>query len=131
MRYIVIAAATALCGFALPGDALMAGIGDPKFGSARLPFDGSTGFLNGYSLRVPRKGDFLWNGAPVGQAVLKTYLRGWAALPHSAGRLFVAFEPGTPRDRAGWVRKQVIDSGLCEQGRCAEVGWNVKRPVVN
>jgi hypothetical protein len=131
MRYLVIAAATALCGLALPGDALMAGSRDPKNGSVRLPFDGSTGFLNGYSLRVPRKGEFLWNGAPVGQAVLKTYLRQWAALPLSAGRLFVAFEPGTPRDRAGWVRKQVIESGLCEQRRCAEVGWNVKRPVVN
>lgn len=131
MKYIVVAAATVLCGFALPSDAITPGIGDRKIGLTRLPFDGSTGFLNGYSLRVPRNGDLLWNGAPVRQAVLKTYLRQWAALPRSAGRLFVAFEPGTPQPRVRWVRKQVIDSGLCEQRRCAEVGWDVKRPVVN
>ena len=57
-------------------------------GTARLPFDRSAGFLNGYSLRVPRNGDFLWNGAPVGQAVLKTRLRQWAALPQSARAAF-------------------------------------------
>lgn len=67
----------------------------------------------------------------LGQAVLNTYLRQWAALPRNAGRLFVAFEPGTPQPRVQWVRKQVIDSGLCEQRRCAEVGWEVRRPVVN
>jgi hypothetical protein len=131
MRWIVIAAATVLCGFALPSDATTPGMGNQKNDPARLPFDGSTGFLNGYSLRVPRNGDFLWNGAPVGQAMLKTYLRQWAALPRNAGRLFVAFEPGTSQRRAQWVRRQVIDSGLCEQRRCAEVGWAVRRPVVN
>jgi hypothetical protein len=106
-------------------------MGDQKIDPARLPFEGSTGFLNGYSLRVPRNGDFLWNGAPVGHAVLMTYLRQWAAMPRNAGRLFVAFEPGTPQSRVQWVREQVIDSGLCEQRRCAEVGWEVRRPVVN
>lgn len=131
MRYIVIVAATVLCGFALPSGAITMGTSDRKIDPAPLPFDGSTGFLNGYSLRVPRNGDFLWNGAPVGQAVLKTYLRQWAALPHNAGRLYVAFEPGTSQPRVEWVRKQVIDSGLCAQRRCAEVGWDVKRPVVN
>jgi hypothetical protein len=120
-----------LCGSALPSNATTPDGGDRKSGRTRLPFDGSTGFLNGYSLRVPRNGDFLWNGAPVDQETLKAYLRQWAALPRSAGRLFVAFEPGTPQPRAEWVRKQVIDSGLCEQRRCAEVGWNVKRPVVD
>jgi len=131
MRYIVIAAATVLCEFALPSDAVAPGSDGRKIGPARLPFDGSTGFLNGYSLRVPRNGDFLWNGVPIGPTILTAYLRQWAALPHNAGHLFVAFEPGTPDRRVGWVRKQVIDSGLCEQRRCAEVGWNVKRPVVN
>jgi hypothetical protein len=131
MRYIVIAAATVSCCFALPSDADTPAIGDRKIGAVQLPFDRSTGFLNGYFLRVPRNGDFLWNGAPVGGVVLKSYLRKWAVLPHGAGHLFVAFEPGTPQSRAGWVRKQVIDSGLCEQRRCAEIGWNVKRPVVN
>jgi hypothetical protein len=131
MIYIFIAVATLLGGFALPSDAIGPRIGDRKLSPAGLPFDGSTGFLNGYSLRVPRNGDILWNGAPVRQAVLKTYLRQWAALPRNAGRLFVAFEPGTPQARAQWVRKQVIASGLCEQRRCAEVGWEVKRPVVN
>ena len=131
MRYVGIAAATMLCGFALPSYATIQGLGNGTSGSARLPLDRSTGFLNGYSLRVPRNGNFLWNGAPVGRAMLKTYLAQWAALPRRAGRLFVAFEPGTPRLRVKWVRKQVIDSGLCEQRRCAEVGWDVKRPVVN
>jgi hypothetical protein len=120
-----------LSGFALPSKASVSEGGDRKSGSAGLPFDRSTGFLNGYSLRVPRTGYFLWNGAPVDQVVLKTYLRQWAALPHRAGRLFVAFEPGTAQPRAGWVRRRVIASGLCKQRRCVEVGWNVKRPVVN
>lgn len=131
MRCVVIAAATVLCGFASPSDATAPGMGDQKIDPARLPLEASTGFLNGYSLRVPRNGDFLWNGAPVGPAMLKTYLRQWAAMPRNAGRLFVAFEPGTLRPRMQWVRKQVIDSGLCEQRRCAEVGWAVRRPVVN
>jgi len=131
MRHIVIVVATVLCGLALPSNATEVGVGNRKGSPAALPFDGSTGFLNGYSLRVPHEGDFLWNGAPVGQAVLKTYLHQWAALPRSAGRLFVAFEPGTSQVRIEWVRKRVIDSGLCKQRRCAEVGWNVKRPVVN
>ncbi len=131
MKCVVIIAATMLCGFALPSDATMTEMGDQKNVPARLPFDSSTGFIHGYSLRVPRNGDFLWNGAPVGQAVLKAYLRQWAALPRNAGRLFVAFEPGTSQSRVQWVRKQVIDSGLCKQRRCAEVGWAVRRPVVN
>jgi hypothetical protein len=125
------AVATILCSFALPSGAATPGNNNRMIGAARIPFDSSTGFLNGYSLRVPRTGNFMWNSAPVGQAVLKTYLRQWAALPQSAGRLFVAFEPGTPQHRVEWVRKQIIDSGLCQQRRCAEVGWNVKRPVVN
>jgi hypothetical protein len=120
-----------LCGFALPSSANTLEGGDRKSGSTRLPFDGSAGFLNGYSLRVPVNGSFLWNGAPVDQVVLKTYLAQWAALPPSAGRLFVAFEPGTRQARAEWVRRQVIASGLCKQRRCAEIVWNVKRPIVN
>jgi hypothetical protein len=131
MRYIFIAVTTVLCGFALLSHAMAPRVGDRKPGPEGLPLDGSTGILNGYSLRVPRIGEFLWNGAPVQQAVLKTYLRQWAALPRNAGRLFVAFEPGTTQARVQWVRRQVIASGLCEQRRCAEVGWEVKRPVVN
>ena len=102
-----------------------------RTGAAVLPFDASTGFLNGYSLRVPRQGDILWNGQPVGTAVLTGYLQQFARLPGAAGRLFVAFEPGVAQGRAQGVRGQVIASGLCDQHRCAEVGWNVKRPVVN
>ena len=131
MRYIVIAASTILFGFGMPSNATTQGSGGGEKGRARLPFGHSAGFLNGYSLRVPRGGDFLWNGAPFDHAMLKTYLAQWAALPRGAGRLFVAFEPGTPAQRAEWVRRQVIVSGLCKQRRCAEVGWNVKRPIVN
>lgn len=131
MKYIFIAVTTVLCGFALPSHAMAPTGGNRRPSPEGLPFDGSTGILNGYSLRVPRTGEFLWNGAPVQQAVLKTYLRQWAALPRNTGRLYVAFEPGTTQARAQWVRRQVIASGLCEQRRCAEVGWEVKRPVVN
>lgn len=131
MRYIVIAALTVLCGCGSPSNTNTHDGDDRNSGSTRLPFDNSSGFLNGYFLRIPRTGDFLWNGAPVDQAILTTYLRQWAALPRSAGHLFVAFEPGTPQPRAEWVRKQVMDSGLCKQRRCAEVGWDVIRPVVN
>lgn len=104
---------------------------EPESEPARLPFDNATGFLDGYSLRVTREGDLLWNSAPVADAVLKDYLNAWSARPRDAGGLFVAFAPGVPPARAAWVRRQVIDSGLCEQRRCWEVGWNVKRPVVN
>ena len=100
-------------------------------GYAQIPFDTSAGFLDGYSLRVPRHGNFFWNGRLVGQAKLTNFLRQWAGMPEDAGRLFVAFEPGTPQTRMSWVRQQIIDSGLCKQRRCAEVGWNVKRPVVH
>ena len=120
-----------LCGFALPSSASTSEGGARKSGSAKLPFDNSAGFLNGYSLRVPVNGDFFWNGAPVDQVVLKTYLAQWAALPQSAGRLFVAFEPGTRQARVIWVRRHVIASGLCKQRRCVEVSWNVERSVVN
>ncbi len=97
MRYIVIAAAMGLCSFVLPSIAATTSSNDRLIGPARLPFDTSVGFLDGYSLPVPRNGEFFWNGAPIGQAVLKTYLRQWVALPKGEGRLFVAFEPGTRR----------------------------------
>jgi hypothetical protein len=96
----------------------------------RLPFDKSTGFLNGYRLRVPRQGDMTWNGQPVDDARLRTYLSQYAT-PRVGDPLFVEFEPGVPRAVADRVRQQIIDSGLCNQRRCAEVGWNVPRPVVN
>jgi hypothetical protein len=129
MRLIVLVVALCACGQS--NDSTPQPGSGPKGGSAYLPFDHSTGFLDGYSLDVPRQGNFLWNGGPVDQAVLRDYLRQYAALPRGAGGLFVAFEPGTAQTRTEWVRRQVIDSGLCEQHRCAEVGWHVKRPVVN
>lgn len=95
-----------------------------------LPFDNSTGFLDGYSLRVSRQGDLRWNAVPISETEFVDYLRAWASLPKTAGPLFVAFEPGIADSRAKWVRLKVVQSGLCEQHRCAEVGWNVKRPVV-
>lgn len=103
----------------------------PKVEIARLPFDHSTKFLDGYSLRVAREGSLDWNGAPVSDDLMKSYLHQWSQLPHAAGGLFVAIQPGALPSRAGWVRQQVIDSGLCEQHRCWEVGWDAKRPVVN
>jgi len=96
----------------------------------RLPFDNSTGFLHGYRLRVPRQGDMTWNGQPVDDARLRTYLSQYAT-PPEGNPLFVEFEPGVPQSRADEVRQWIIDSGLCNQRRCAEVGWNVPRTVVN
>ena len=93
-----------------------------------LPFDNSTGFLDGYSLRVTRDGSLLWNRLSVNETVFSDFLREFSA--HDAGSLFVAFEPGIPPARAEWVRREVIASGLCKQQRCFEVGWDVKRPVV-
>lgn len=96
----------------------------------RLPFDNSTGFLNGYRLRVPREGEITWNGQDVDAARLRTYLSQYAT-PPTGDPLFVEFEPGVPQARADHVRQLIIDSGLCAQHRCREVGWNIPRPVVN
>ena len=127
VRPFVLVAAIVLWGCG-PSDGMTA---PRKVGAGHLPLDRSKGFLDGYSLKVSRQGKFLWNGGPVAPDVLRDYLRQYAALPRGAGSLFVAFEPGGGQARAEWVRRQVIDSGLCEQHRCAEVGWNVKRRVVN
>jgi hypothetical protein len=96
----------------------------------RLPFDNSAGFLYGDRLRLPRQGDASWNGVPVDQATLSAYLAESARIP-AGPRVFVEFEPGVPQARLDRVRQQIVDSGLCAQHRCAEVGWNVTRPVVN
>jgi hypothetical protein len=96
----------------------------------RLPFYDGTGFLHGDRLRVPRQGEASWNGVPVDQATLGAYLGESARIP-AGPRLFVEFEPGVAQAQADRVRQQIVDSGLCGQHRCAEVGWNVPRPVVN
>ena len=95
-----------------------------------LPFDNSTGFLQGYRLQVPRRGEITWNGQIVDDARLRLYLSQTATLA-GGDPLFVEFEPGVPQARADRVRQLIIDSGLCSQRRCAEVGWNVPRPIVN
>jgi hypothetical protein len=96
----------------------------------RLPFDSSTGFLVGYRLRVPSQGNMTWNGQIVDDATLRLYLSQIATQPVGYS-LFAEFEPGVPQARADRIRQQIIDSGLCNQRRCAEVGWNVRRPVAN
>ena len=95
----------------------------------RLPFDNSTGMLQGYRLRVPRHGEVTWNRQVVDDARLRTYLSQYAT-PPDGDPLFVEFEPGVAQARADYVRQLIIDSGLCAQHRCAEVGWNIERPVV-
>lgn len=130
-RFLALITAALLCG-CHPSDNAM-GVPRAKASAtyASLPLDKSGGILDGYSLRVPREGDILWNGQPVGTAGLNDYLQQFARLPASAGRVFVSFEPGVVQDRAQGVRQQVVASGLCDQHRCAEVAWDVKRPVVN
>jgi hypothetical protein len=130
-RRIVLVAAVALCGCGPSGNAITASRSDAEGPVASLPFDSSSGFLRGYLLKVPRQGGFLWNGQPVGEAVLRDYLRQYARVPNPADRLSVSFEPGVAQGRADRVRRQVIASGLCAQHRCAEVGWDVQRAVVN
>ena len=131
IRRLAFAAAISLCACGQSDHADLPGNTHSETAPAHLPLDNSTGFLDGYSLEVPRQGDFLWNGMPVDQVVLSDYIRQFAGLPRGAGSLFVAFEPGVAETRAQWVRRQVIESGLCAQHRCAEVGWHVPRPVVN
>lgn len=130
-RCLALAVAVALSGSSQASNADAPRDVEKKGMSVLIPFDKSKGFLDGYLLRVSRHGDFLWNGAPITEEVLKKYLHQYSAIPHGAGRIFVAFEPKTPQTRVESVRRQIIDSGLCEQHRCAEVGWNVKRPIVN
>jgi len=102
----------------------------PTRAAPRLPFYDGAGFLHGDRLRVPRRGEVTWNGTPVDQATLISYLGETARIP-AGFRLFVEFEPGVPQAQVDQVRQQIVDSGLCAQHRCAEVGWNVQRPVVN
>jgi hypothetical protein len=85
--------------------------------------------LQGYRLRVPSQGDITWNGQVVDDSRLRTYLSQYAT-PPVGDPLFVEFEPGVPQARADHVRQLIIDSGLCAQHRCAEVGWNIERQVV-
>ena len=99
-------------------------------GSTQLPFDSSTSVPDGYLLRVDRQGSLRWNGSPINDEQLVEYLAKWAELTPDAGRLLVAFQSGVAEKRASWVRDRVSQSGLCEQKRCAEVGWDVKQPVV-
>ena len=96
----------------------------------KLPFDNSTGFLDGHQLRVPKNPPFTWSSAPIDEETLERHLQQIARRPNG-GRVFVEFEPGVSKQRKNFIRQKIIDSGLCEQRRCAEVGWNVERPVVN
>jgi len=98
---------------------------------APLPPDNASDFLKGNLLQVPRHGDVLWNGMPTQNSVVTDYLMRVSHLPTDAGGVVVEIEPDTTRDRAAWIRRQVIDSGLCRQHRCFEAGWQEKRPVIN
>lgn len=98
---------------------------------APLPRDNPDDFLKGDLLQVPRQGDYLWNGTPVGADTVKDYLKQVAQRRDDADGAVVEVEPGTPRERAAWVRRQIIDSGLCRQHRCLEARWLEKRPVIN
>jgi hypothetical protein len=95
-----------------------------------IPLDHSNCFRDGYLVNVTRAGIVEWNGQKLDDAQFKTYLQQYAALPKGAGRLWVEFEPGVSSTRTDKVREQIIMSGLCEQMRCVEGVWGVKRPVV-
>ena len=96
-----------------------------------IPLDQTTGFRDGYVAKVTLAGTVEWNGQKVDDAKFEVYMRQYAALPKTAGRLWVEFEPEVSLVRASSVRQQIIASGLCEQQRCVEGRWSVHRPVVN
>ena len=126
----VLVAAIALCGCGQPKSEPTGDRAKADAEAARLPFDNSTDFLDGYRVEVPRHGDIIWSGMAVSKATFTEYVADLASRPRSSS-LFVEFEPGVSSVRADWVRRQIIRSSLCAQRRCAEVGWHVKRPVVN
>lgn len=126
----VLVAAIALCGCGQQKSESSVNRAKDDAETPRLPFDNSTGFLDGYRVEVPRQGDIIWSGMAVSKATLMEYVADLASRPRGSP-LFVEFEPGVSRVRADWVRHQIIRSGLCAQRRCAEVVWYVKRPVVN
>ncbi len=95
-----------------------------------IPLDQTTGFRDGYLVKVSRAGTIEWNGQKLDDDDFASYLRQYAALPKNAGRLWVEIEPDAPSERAALVRQQIISSGLCEQQRCVEGRWGVQRPVV-
>jgi len=127
---IVLLAAIALCGCDQPQTASTANHVEADVESGSLPFENSTGFLDGLRVEVPRQGDITWSGMAISEATFTQYLADVASRPQGY-RIFVEFEPGVSPARADWVRRQIITSGLCAQRRCAEVGWHVERPVVN
>lgn len=95
-----------------------------------IPFERAVGFRDGYLLRVPREGQFVWNGITVDAVTLGDWIPQYAQAG-GPGRLWVEFEPGVPPSRKAWVRKRIIDSGLCAQRRCVETDWNAQWSVVN
>ena len=96
-----------------------------------IPLDQTTGFRDGYLVKLTRAGTIEWNGQKLDDDEFASYLRQYAALPKDAGRLWVEIETDVPAGRAIRVRKQILQSGLCEQQRCVEERWGVQRPVVN
>ena len=130
LRRTTLLAALALIGCGPPSATNITSHATPKIEDAAFPIDNGSAFLSGYRLQVPKQGVFLWNSLPIEAATLTAYLREYSKAGGEADRLVVEFEPGTPSDRIEGVRRQVRESGLCRQNRCAEAPWRVKRPVV-
>lgn len=125
MKLIALPSVIALCAFGPLPTALTA----QKFVANRIPFVNPTRVMGEYMLRVPRQGSFDWNGQHIGREELVNYLRQLAAI--SSVKLLVTFEPKIREGRKAWVQKQVMDSTLCRQHRCGEVGWDQRWPGVN
>lgn len=129
LRRVVLLVAIALCGCGQPKSQSTVARSNADDLAPRLPFDNSTGFLDGIGVDVFRQGDITWSGMRVSDTVFTGYLGDLAS--QQGGHLFIEFEPGVAPARANWVRRQIIGSGLCTQHRCAEVAWHAERPVVN
>jgi hypothetical protein len=117
------------CRFALFIAFALCGCDQPE--AQIIPVDRSTGFRDGYLVEVRRDGALTWNGQDVDDQKFASFLLQYSALPKDAGRLWIEFEPNSPRERIAFVRERVVASGLCSQKRCVEGLWGIERPVVN
>lgn len=130
-RHSTLLIALVLIGCGVPSDSTRQVDAKDEVGVQPFPADDTGTFLNGYKVEVPRHGPILWNGQDIDDETFIEYLKQYAGVTAGRGRIVVQFEPGVTVSRATWVRRQIIDAGICRPGGCAEAGWKAVRPVVN
>jgi len=128
--FCLVVAATALCGCNRQSHNDISHSVETHPELPSIPFQHAVGFEDGYLLRVPREGQLIWNGSPEDSATISNWIEQYAQAK-GAGRLWIEFEPDVSNQRKQWVRRQVVESGLCAQHRCTETDWNAKWSVLN